>query len=151
VVRVETFSRDVSSAVRGALDALPAGVRLENPEEQEESTGARHRVELYAPVHEYSLLLSGHTVKSAAAPPTNQGVRWPSAIKVASCWQNASNQKRPECCVWTMSRVRRDPLIGFNLGHRLERTARDALESGYPHRLGEEGRPCVRMRREPTF
>ena len=66
VVRVETFSRDVSSAVRGALDALPADVRLENPEEQEESTGARHRVELYAPVHEYSYRMSGRVTGPVA-------------------------------------------------------------------------------------
>jgi hypothetical protein len=97
------------------------------------------------------LLLSGHTVKSAAAPPTNQGVRWPSASKVASCLQDACNQKRPECCVWTMSRVRRDPLIGFQRRPPTGAHDRDALESGYPHRLGEEGRACVRMRREPTF
>jgi hypothetical protein len=59
VVRIETFSREVSADVRTALDALPAGVRLEDRQEQEDSTGEPHRVELYAPVHEYSYRMSG--------------------------------------------------------------------------------------------
>jgi len=59
VVRIETFSREVSADVRAALDALPGGVRLENRQEQEESIGEPHRVELYAPVHEYSYRMSG--------------------------------------------------------------------------------------------
>jgi hypothetical protein len=58
-VHVETFARDVSATVRGALDPLPAGVGLDNRQEQEESTGEPHRIELYAPVHEYSYRLSG--------------------------------------------------------------------------------------------
>jgi len=66
VVHVETFSREVSSAVRGALDALPDGVRLENRQEQEESTGEPHGVELYAPVHEYSYRMSGRVTGPVA-------------------------------------------------------------------------------------
>ena len=58
-VHVETFSREVSAEVRGALEPLPAGVRLDNRQEQEESTGEPHRVELYAPVHGYSYRMSG--------------------------------------------------------------------------------------------
>jgi len=59
VVHVETFSREVSDAVRGALHDLPAGVRVNDRDEREESTGEQHRVELYAPVHEYSYRMSG--------------------------------------------------------------------------------------------
>jgi hypothetical protein len=66
VVHVETFSREVSAAVRGVLDALPAGVRLENRQEQEESTGEPHRVELYAPVHEYTYRVSGRVTGPVA-------------------------------------------------------------------------------------
>ena len=58
VVRIETFSREVSADVRTALNALPTGVRLEDRQEQEDSTGEPHRVELYAPVHEYSYRVS---------------------------------------------------------------------------------------------
>jgi hypothetical protein len=65
-VHVETFSREVSAAVRGALDPLPAGVRLENRQEQEESTDEPHRIELYAPVHEYSYRLSGRVTGPVA-------------------------------------------------------------------------------------
>src|SRR5262249_39509425 len=64
VVHVETFSREVSADVRAALDALPADVRLENRKEQEESTGEPHRIELYAPVHEYSYRMSGRVAGS---------------------------------------------------------------------------------------
>jgi hypothetical protein len=66
VVRVETFSREVSAAVRYALDALPAGVRLENRQEQEKSTGEPHGVELYAPVHEYAYRVSGRVTGPVA-------------------------------------------------------------------------------------
>jgi hypothetical protein len=59
-VRVETFSREVSASVRAVLDALPAGVRMDNRQEQEKSTGEPHEVELYAPVHEYTYRVSGH-------------------------------------------------------------------------------------------
>src|SRR5262245_26479367 len=58
VVRIETFSREVSADVRTALNALPTGVRLEDRQEQEDSTGEPHRVELYVPVHEYSYRVS---------------------------------------------------------------------------------------------
>jgi hypothetical protein len=57
VVRVETFSREVSSAVRGALDALPPGVRVEDRQESEQSTAEGHGVELYAPIHDYTYTL----------------------------------------------------------------------------------------------
>src|SRR5262249_54731552 len=36
-----------------------AGVRVNDRDEREESTGEQHRVELYAPVHEYSYRMSG--------------------------------------------------------------------------------------------
>ena len=34
-------------------------VRVEDRDEREESTGEQHRVELYAPVHEYTYRMSG--------------------------------------------------------------------------------------------
>jgi hypothetical protein len=58
-LRVETFSREVSSAVRAELDALPPGVRVDDRHEEEESTGEPHGVELYAPLHEYTYRASG--------------------------------------------------------------------------------------------
>ena len=66
VVRVETFSREVSAAVRVALDALPASVRVEDRQEQEESTGEPDRIELYAPVHEYAYHVSGRVTGPVA-------------------------------------------------------------------------------------
>jgi hypothetical protein len=65
-VHVETFSREVSAAVRDALDPLPAAVRLDDRQEQEESTGEPHGVELYAPVHEYSYRMSGRVTGPVA-------------------------------------------------------------------------------------
>jgi hypothetical protein len=59
VFRVETFSRDVAAAVRAALDTLPVGVRVEDREESEQSTGKGKGVELYAPLHGYAYTLSG--------------------------------------------------------------------------------------------
>jgi hypothetical protein len=57
-VRLETFSREVAQAVRGALEMLPAGVRVEDRREKEEASGEAHGVELYAPVHDYRFTLS---------------------------------------------------------------------------------------------
>jgi hypothetical protein len=65
-VHVETFSREVSAAVRDALDPLPAAVRLDDRQEKEESTGEPHTVELYAPVHEYSYRMSGRVTGPVA-------------------------------------------------------------------------------------
>src|SRR5262245_57360436 len=57
-VRVKTFSREVASAVRSALDAPPPGVRLESRQESERSTEEGRGVELYAPVHDYTYAVS---------------------------------------------------------------------------------------------
>ena len=65
-VRVETFSREVSASVRAVLDALPAGVRMDERQEQEKSTGEPHGVELYAPLHEYTYRASGRVTGPVA-------------------------------------------------------------------------------------
>jgi Na+/H+ antiporter NhaD/arsenite permease-like protein len=57
-VRVETFSREAALAVQSALDALPAGVRVEDRQEAEQVTEDGRGVELYAPVHGYRYTLS---------------------------------------------------------------------------------------------
>ena len=65
-VALETFSREVAPAVRGALDALPAGVRVEDRREKEQSSGEGHGVELYAPVHDYPYTLSARVTGPVA-------------------------------------------------------------------------------------
>jgi hypothetical protein len=65
-VRVKTFSREVASAVRSAIDTPPAGVQLEARQESERSTGEAHGVELYAPVHEYTYTLSARVTGPVA-------------------------------------------------------------------------------------
>lgn len=65
-LRVETFSREVFSAVRAALDKLPRGVLVDDRQEQEESTGEPHGVELYAPLHEYTYRASGRVTGPVA-------------------------------------------------------------------------------------
>ena len=59
----EVFSRDVSSAIRAILKALPAGVRFEEHAESEDEshTGAKG-VELYTPVHHYAYRVKGKPV-----------------------------------------------------------------------------------------
>ena len=57
-VALETFSREVAQAVRGILDGLPAGVRVEDRREKEEASAEGHGVELYAPMHDYRFTLS---------------------------------------------------------------------------------------------
>ena len=57
-VRVKTFSREVASAARSALDPPPPGVRLEARQESEQTTAEAHGVELYAPVHDYTYAVS---------------------------------------------------------------------------------------------
>src|SRR5258706_13801628 len=61
----EVFSRDVSSAIRAILNALPAGVRFEEHSESEEASQHEHKgVELYAPVHDYAYRVEGKAVGS---------------------------------------------------------------------------------------
>jgi len=58
--RVEVFSADVARDVRGALlEAMPAGVTIEDRSEAEERHPDVHGVELYAPVHAYAYRASG--------------------------------------------------------------------------------------------
>ena len=66
VVRVETFSREVSSAVRAAFDPLPPGIRVGDRQEVERSTAEGQGVELYAPMHDYTYTLSARVIGSAS-------------------------------------------------------------------------------------
>jgi hypothetical protein len=58
----EVFSRDVSSAIRTILRALPAGVRFEQHAESEDEHTEHKGVELYAPVHHYAYRVRGKPV-----------------------------------------------------------------------------------------
>lgn len=50
----EVYSREVSSAIRAALQALPDGVHFEQHGEDEETHAEYEGVEIYAPVHDYT-------------------------------------------------------------------------------------------------
>jgi hypothetical protein len=65
-VQVETFSREVASAVRAAIDAPPEGIRVESRQESEKSTGEAHGVALYAPVHDYTFTLTARVTGPVA-------------------------------------------------------------------------------------
>jgi len=61
--RAEAFSREVAAQIRGALlTALPAGVRVEQRSEKEESHPEAHGPEPFAPLHEYIYRVSGDIV-----------------------------------------------------------------------------------------
>src|SRR5213596_3606947 len=61
--RAEAFSPDVAAQIRGALlTALPAGVRLEQRSEEEETHPEAHGPEPFAPLHEYIYRVSGDIV-----------------------------------------------------------------------------------------
>ena len=63
-LEAEVFSREVSAAIRAALQGLPQGVRFEQHAEQEEARADHKGVELYAPVHDYT-----YRVKARVAGP----------------------------------------------------------------------------------
>jgi hypothetical protein len=107
-VRVETFSHEVSTAVCTALDTLPAGVRVDDRQEHEESTGEPHRVELYAPVHEYSYRVSRRVTGPLQA--------------CSRCDAVSGRSRRPPWsrCTWTTWRPGDPPLEqthAVNLGY----------------------------------
>jgi len=61
--RAEAFSRDVAAQIRDALLAtLPAGVRVEQRLEKEETHPEAHGPEPFAPLHEYIYRVSGDIV-----------------------------------------------------------------------------------------
>ena len=61
--RAEAFSPDVAAQIRGALlTALPAGVRVEQRSEEEETHPEAHGPEPFAPLHEYIYRASGDIV-----------------------------------------------------------------------------------------
>ena len=61
--RAEAFSRDVTAQIRAALlTALPAGVRVEQRSEKEETHPEAHGPEPFAPLHEYIYRVSGDIV-----------------------------------------------------------------------------------------
>ncbi len=49
------YSREGAAAIRSALDPLPAGVRAEAAEAEEHVDPAGRGVEIYTPLHEYTL------------------------------------------------------------------------------------------------
>jgi hypothetical protein len=62
-LRAEAFSRDVAAQIRDALlTALPAGVRVEQRSEKEETHPEAHGPEPFAPLHEYTYRVSGDIV-----------------------------------------------------------------------------------------
>ena len=61
--RAEVFSREIAAQTRSALlTALPAGVRVEQPSEKEETHPEAHGPEPFAPLHEYIWRVSGDIV-----------------------------------------------------------------------------------------
>src|SRR5207247_10851037 len=61
--RAEAFSPDVAAQISGALlTALPAGVRVEQRSEEEETHPEAHGPEPFAPLHEYIYRASGDIV-----------------------------------------------------------------------------------------
>jgi len=62
----EVFSREVSKAIRAALQALPEGVRFARHAEHEEEHAGAKGVELYAPAHHYAYRVSGELVGPVA-------------------------------------------------------------------------------------
>ena len=55
----EVFARDVSTAIRTVVGALPAGVHATQHSEHEEEHAESKGVELYAPAHHYAYRVRG--------------------------------------------------------------------------------------------